>query len=104
MVTAIRSVSNHPSCSGWRCFVGPRPRMHRVDSACELDQGTIAGELDYPTAVLGDPGLDQCLAHSLEPGVRAGPPSPISRCIQHVGGEDRGELAFEFLPGHGTAF
>jgi hypothetical protein len=91
MVTAIRSVSNHPS-------------LHRVDSACELDQGTIAGELDYPTAVLGDPGLDQCLAHSLEPGVRAGPPSPISRCIQHVGGEDRGELAFEFLPGHGTAF
>ena len=35
--------------------------LHRVDSACELDQGTIAGELDYPTAVLGDPGLDQCL-------------------------------------------
>ena len=46
---------------------------HRVDSACELDQGTIADELDYPTAVLGGPGLDQCLAHSLEPGVRAGP-------------------------------
>ena len=47
--------------------------LHRVDSACELDQGTIAGELDYPTAVLGDPELDQCLVHSLEPGVRAGP-------------------------------
>ena len=72
--------------------------LHRVDSACELDQGTIAGELDYPTAVLGDPGLDQCLAHSLEPGVRAGP------ALAHVGGEDRRELAFEFLPGHGTAF
>ena len=77
---------------------------HRVDSACELDQGTIADELDYPTAVLGGPGLDQCLGTALSRACVPVPSLPISRCIQHVGGEDRGELAFEFLPDHGTAF
>jgi hypothetical protein len=74
---------------------------HRVDHARELDQNSIPGKLDDAAAMLRDLGFDQVLAQGLEPGVCAGFVLAHQPTVtNHVGREDRGELAFELLRSH----
>jgi hypothetical protein len=71
------------------------------DDASELDQRAVACQLDDAAAMLGDLGLDDLLAQCFEPGVRAGLVLAHEPTVaDHVGGEDRGELAFELLRSH----
>ena len=72
-----------------------------VNHARELDQRAVARELDRPAAALGDLGIDEVLAKRLEPGVRACLVLAHQPTVtDHIGGEDRGELAFELLRSH----
>ena len=67
---------------------------HRIDHAAELDDRAVAGALDHPAFVNGDGGIDQIAAQRPEPregAVLVG--AGETRKADHVGGEDRGELA-----------
>ena len=66
----------------------------RVDHAAELDDRAVAGALDHPAFVNGDGGIDEIAAQSPEPRERpvlVGAREPAE--ADHVGGEDRRELA-----------
>ena len=65
-----------PRCAR-RCFVGPRPRTAPRRQRTELDQGTIAGELDYPRRCSAILGLDQCLSAALSGRACRPRPRPV---------------------------
>jgi hypothetical protein len=53
-------------------YLGVGRALDGVDHACELDEGTVAGQLDDSAPMLGDFGCDEFLAQSLQSGGRAG--------------------------------
>ena len=78
---------------------------HRIDHARKLDQDTITRKLDDAAAMLCDLGFDEVLVQGPKMGVRAGFVRAHQPTVaDHVGGEDRGELAFELLRSHGTPY
>jgi hypothetical protein len=75
----------------------------RVDGARELDQRAVPDQLDHAAAVLGDEGLDEFLAQSLQARDRAGFIGSHEPAIaNHVRGQNRHELPFHTL-GHEPA-
>ena len=76
--------------------------LHRFRGARELDQGTVAHQLDDPAAVVRQDGLDDRLAERLEPSERTGLVLlDQPRVADDVGGQDGGEPALDAGSGHG---
>ena len=70
--------------------------LHRVGDALKLDQEAVAGGLDDPAAVLGDRRVDQLEPVGPQARKRAGLVGLHQPAVaDHVGGEDRGEPAFD---------
>jgi hypothetical protein len=81
-----------------RCqLLQPDCALDGADHRAELDQHPVAGGLDDPPAMMGDERisggamLPQCLGRARL--VRPHQP----RIARHIGGEDRGETAFDGL-------
>ena len=69
---------------------------HRIDDAGKFHQQAVAGGLDDAAAMLGDFRVDQLAAQRFEAFERAllvRPHQP--RIPRHIGGEDRGQFAFD---------
>ena len=72
---------------------------HRIDDAGEFHQQAVAGGLDDAATVFGDLGIDQLAPVRFQPCerpflVRTHQP----RVAGHIGGEDRGQPAFDAFP------
>ncbi len=76
--------------------------LQRRDGAAELSQEVVAREVVETTPVLADVKLDLLAPHRdcADGGVLI--PSHEPGVTDHVGGEDRGELAFDRFRGHGA--
>ena len=70
----------------------------RAGVSRELDQRTIARQLDYAAAVLGDLRLDELLAQRLQARDRAGLVSAHEATVaDHVRGQNRRQPAFDVV-------
>jgi hypothetical protein len=77
--------------------------LDRIDRARELGEYPIAGRLDDTSMVLSKRAFDQCGPKLLETGVRALLVHLHEPAItDHVGGQDRGQPAFDSRNGHGS--
>jgi hypothetical protein len=75
----------------------------RIHRARELDQGTIAHQLDDSAVVLGDQRLDELLAQRPQPRDRAGLVVADQPAVaDHVRGQNRRELAIRARSHDGT--
>src|SRR5262249_48657950 len=76
---------------------------HGVHDARELDQHSVAGELDDPPLVLGNPVVDQLLAMRLQGRQRSGLVGAHEAAIaDYIGSKYGREAALDTLFGHGA--
>ena len=73
-----------------------------IDNARKLDEGAVAHQLDDPSAIFGDSGVNELGAVGLESGERAGLILTHQPTVAgNIRTQDRGEPAFNALPCHG---
>ena len=75
-----------------------RSALDRIDHARELDQRAVANQLDDATVVGGDRGLDEVPAERLQASVGTRLVNRHESAVaDHVGGQDRRQLALDIL-------